>query len=244
MMPTAELALRISLHATRECLRCAHSPAGFRLGIHGTCSHFHLQCLFTNIARRVRILHASSLNQASELHQSLNSKNMSISAPPDPPRVSLLGLPAELRLHIYELLTSTDPPCWRVTGTADWQEHVTTARTGFFALATTCSLTRHETKPLLATALARPSVELVSFTREDADLWIASYASKLSKMCCITIQLWAGCGNHEFCDMKGGHYLTCAAQKKKDKKTKDHMKCDEQCHYGYGYGYLWEKTSM
>lgn len=123
-----------------------------------------------------------------------------------PPRASLLGLPAELRVVIYELATAQDST--RFIGTADWQWTITNGRHGALALGDTCSLIRREIKPVLDDKKSprHSRLELINFTPADMRAWARRYAREFSQIRHISVELWGGCGRNP---MLNGHYKFC-----------------------------------
>lgn len=123
-----------------------------------------------------------------------------------PPRASLLGLPAELRMVIYELVIPLDPN--RFIGTADWQKRITLAIRGALAVEHTCRLLRREIMPILDDPRSpRPSrIELINFTPADMRVWAPRYARNFPQIRHISIELWGGCARNPMID---GHYKSC-----------------------------------
>ena len=124
------------------------------------------------------------------------------------PRVSLLQIPAELRLIIYGFTIDSDAPCWVFTGTADWQKDITVKWNSAYALEETCTLTRREIRPMLP-RYKSSFVVLKYFTPSDAERWCARYKHLLDNIQRLMIDLWGGCaysdwidGHHDACDWK------------------------------------------
>ena len=132
------------------------------------------------------------------------------------PRVSLLQIPAELRLIIYGFAIDKDEPRWVFTGTADWEEDITVKWNGAYALEETCSLTRREIRPMLP-RYKSSFVVLENFTPSDAERWCARYTHLLDNIQRLIIDLWGGCayseridGHHDACSWKDVYPKVCS----------------------------------
>lgn len=113
----------------------------------------------------------------------------------NPTRTSLLGLPSELRLRIYEYVFARDGSKVHLMGTADGhRDEIVRRPSGSLSLPLVCRLIYVEARPM------KPKIERVQFsfndfTLDDAVSYIHGigdkYAARMRK---IEIRAWGGCG--------------------------------------------------